>query len=121
MGFGNPEGKHRGTSPLLAGLAALFIGGEAVAQQAPGRPITQAEFETRYLSPQERAARRAYEEQQRTDPAAIAAARVREARALRLTREGEAQCAQVRARVRREGYAAVEADIGTEDMMACGL
>lgn len=121
------RGERSKTNPLLAGVAflgALLSPFESFAQQTSqpprGRPITQAEFEAT-LSPEERAARRAYEERERTDPVARAAAIARERRQAQLQREGEAYCRRIEVRIKREGYAAVEADIGGMGMSDCNL
>lgn len=106
--------------PAVFGAVLALLGGEASAQQARGGPVTQAQFEAT-LSPEERALRRAYEERERTDPTARAAAIAREERSLRLQREGEAYCRQIAARIKREGYTAVENDIGGEGMSTCGF
>lgn len=115
------------TNPLLAGVAflgALLSPFESLAQQTSqsprGRPMTQADIE-RMVGPEEMARRRAYEEWERTDPTARAAAIAREERSRRLQREGEVYCATVKRRIQREGYAAVEADIGGMGLMDCGL
>ncbi|MFA5876871.1 MAG: hypothetical protein WC880_00710 [Candidatus Paceibacterota bacterium] len=106
--------------PAILGAIALFLGGEASAQQAQGRPITQAQFEAT-LSPEERALRRAYEERERTDPVARAAAIARERRQAQAQRDGETYCRQIEARIENEGYAKVERDIGGMGLMDCGL
>jgi len=113
MAFGRKENLGRSA---LAALAALSLSSEASAQQAPGRSMSQSEFEAT-LPPEEIAARRAYARRSQSDPEAIAL----QARADRGREEGTAYCNKLKERVRKEGYAAVERDIGGQGMMECDL
>lgn len=106
--------------PAIFGAVLALLGAEASAQQAQGRPMTRADMEA-MVGREEMERREAYERSTQTNPqlrAELAATARRQAQA---QREGEAYCRQIAARIKREGYTAVENDIGGEGMMTCGF
>lgn len=120
MAYSTHEGPRRNRLPILAGVIALLLGNEASAQQARGQPVTADEM-ARILGPEEMRRREEYNRSTQTDPqlrAELAATQRRQAQELR---EGERYCATIKTRIQREGYRAVEADIGGMQMSDCGL
>lgn len=112
--------RRKNRLPMIAGVIALLLGNEASAQQARGRPMTDAEVYAENLArygPEEMARRKEEERRWQTSPEGIATARQQ----AQSEREGRAYCATIKTRIQREGYRAVEADIGSMQMSDCGF